>query len=463
MGTLTQDPPTQLCMWQSRVFITLFIGFAVSNSDFSIFWWPFWSCFVFLCSSNCAFSFTLQFNFGPMPPDIGTELVSLGQPWRYTWPWELLRYLGLPSRFFSFCNAMGDPHPPICIVNRFRRSKPSLAQVTPPSASDGTSPKSAREHATRYVMGSTSPRDSSWSLTTSIPIFGAISDFSEVPAGTGPKVHPRWSHHGDYEFWDPLGERFRTPHAFGYSVPGRSRYAISLSSLHDPPTLIDDHTRWPAPTSKRMSRASLEPHLPVDISGLQVISLVQPLVKCTWCPDTPVQHAHPGEMMSAGLGTSLHSAWLDAKRDLDQTWLKLLQVMCDSGVLTQSTGGFSHAQAHQLRVISTVALSTLQSIFRIWQRWLDLVSTLDACPSLPTTFLRENWLAEHAPAPLQGATAYFKDLSWMANHAPLPDLMAGWQSSACKAYWLYSPITVNRESAPWPLSMVLFYGAPTLV
>ena len=111
MGTSTQNPPTQLCMWQSRVFTTLFIGSAVSNSACSTSWWPFWSCFVFQWSYNWLFSFTWPSNFGPMNPDIGDDFVPLGRPWLYAWHWALLCYFGLPPRIASICTAMGHPEP----------------------------------------------------------------------------------------------------------------------------------------------------------------------------------------------------------------------------------------------------------------------------------------------------------------------------------------------------------------
>lgn len=261
---------------------------------------------------------------------------------------------------------------------------------------------------------------------------------------------------GDYEFWYQPGEHFRMPQPFGTSALGWSRPALFPSRLFDSPDFIEAHNRWPAPTLKRKSRASLEPQPPVSGSGPQVKSLVQPMVQRIRCPDAPVQRALPGELKAAGPGTSMHQAWLDAKSDLEQTWLKLLQVMGDFSGLMQSTSGSHQAQAHQLRVISKFAPSTLQSYFRIWQRWFDFASNLDACPFRPATVLLADFLAEHAHGPLQVATAYFKGLSWMARQAQLPDLMEALQSSVCKAYLQSSTISEKRESAPLPLSFVIF-------
>lgn len=281
-------------------------------------------------------------------------------------------------------------------------------------------------------MGRTSPRDSSWCFHISIPCFGATSDFSEVPAESGSNVHPRWSHHGEYELGYQPGKHFCRFHAFGYSVPGRPRFALSLSSLQDSPAFIKDHSSWYSPSWTQMSSASLKPQLPVGASALPVISLVQSLANGTWCPDTPVQWAHPGELQSAGLGTSLYQAWLDDRRDLDPTWLKLLLVMGDSSVLTQSTGAFCHAQVHQLRVFSKVALNISQSIFRIWQHWFEFVSIWYACPSRPSTFLRTKLLAAHAHAPSPRATAYFKGPPGMAKEALRSKLIALFHSLVCR-------------------------------
>ena len=44
----------------------------------------------------------------------------------------------------------------------------------------------------------------------------------------------------------------------------------------------------------------------------------------------------------------------------------------------------------------------------------------------------------------------------MARQAQLPDLMEALQSSVCKAYLQSSTISEKRESAPLPLSFVIF-------
>lgn len=136
--------------------------------------------------------------------------------------------------------------------------------------------------------------------------------------------------------------------------------------------------------------------------------------------------------------------------------------MGEASGLVPSTNESAQAQSHQLRVISKFAPSTLQSYFRIWKRWFDFASNLDASPFQPATVLLADFLAEHAHGPLQVATAYYKGLSWMARHAQLPDLMDALQSPVCKAYLQSSTISEKRESAPLPLSFVIYLESMVL-
>jgi hypothetical protein len=111
---------------------------------------------------------------------------------------------------------------------------------------------------------------------------------------------------------------------------------------------------------------------------------------------------------------------------------------------------------HRLRVISKFAPSTLQSYFRIWKRWNEFARQLAVCPFQPDSAFLADFLAEHAHGPLLVATAYHKGLTWMARHAQLSELFQALQTAVCKAYLQSSVIRERRESAPLPLSFVVF-------
>ena len=166
----------------------------------------------------------------------------------------------------------------------------------------------------------------------------------------------------------------------------------------------------------------------------------------------------------------MQQAWSEAKLALNQQWLELLQEMGLASGLVQSTAMSNHVDDHRLRVISKFAPTTLQSYFRIWKRWHDFARQLAVCPFQPDAAFLADFLAEHAHGPLGVATAYHKGLTWMARHAQLTELFQALQQSVCKAYLHSAVIREKRESAPLPLSFVVFLekmmlsiGQPQLV
>ena len=188
------------------------------------------------------------------------------------------------------------------------------------------------------------------------------------------------------------------------------------------------------------------------------------------CADMPVVRNPLSTQLQQGPVTSMQQAWSEAKLALNQQWLELLQEMGLASGLVQSTAMSNHVDDHRLRVISKFAPTTLQSYFRIWKRWHDFARQLAVCPFQPDAAFLADFLAEHAHGPLGVATAYHKGLTWMARHAQLTELFQALQQSVCKAYLHSAVIREKRESAPLPLSFVVFLekmmlsiGQPQLV
>ena len=222
------------------------------------------------------------------------------------------------------------------------------------------------------------------------------------------------------------------------------------------PGFVNAAALWKPPVTQLKSRASL---LPTPMSCSQTrpkFALPHLPNQRIMCPDVPVVREPLALRQQPGPTSSMQQAWSKAKLDLTHQWLALLTEMGTASGLVRATAQSKHVEDHRSRVIAKFAPSTLQSYFRIWRRWHDFASNLGASPFNPATVLLADFLAEHAHGPLQVATAYFKGLSWMSRQAQLPDLFQALQSMVCKAYLQSSTISEKRESAPLPLSFVLY-------
>ena len=174
------------------------------------------------------------------------------------------------------------------------------------------------------------------------------------------------------------------------------------------------------------------------------------------CTDMPVVRNPLTTRSQQGPFPSMQQAWSEAKLELNRQWLDLLQQMGFASGLVQSTAMSQHVEDHRLRVISKFAPTTLQSYFRIWTRWHDFARQLNVCPFQPDASVLADFLAEHAHGPLGVATAYHKGLTWMSRHAQLAELFQVLQQAVCKAYLHSATIREKRESAPLPLSFVVY-------
>ena len=254
---------------------------------------------------------------------------------------------------------------------------------------------------------------------------------------------------------DPFATAGRRLNSFGTSgdtawqPPQKQTRHFVAPSFHKAVSL------WQPPPAVRKSRASLEFHVqPVAQSH----HLSSPVVLSSriMCPDMPVVRTPLSPPSQQGPSQSMQQAWSAAKQDLNAQWLDLLLDMGSASGLYLSTANSRNMDDHRLRVISKFAPSTLQSYFRIWKRWNEFARQLAVCPFQPDSAFLADFLAEHAHGPLLVATAYHKGLTWMARHAQLSELFQALQTAVCKAYLQSSVIREKRESAPLPLSFVVF-------
>ena len=360
--------------------------------------------------------------------------------------------------FFEFCfGLMVSVDAPICVVKRFRKAD-QQALTTPPCA------ESRFElSAGSFELVSGSVHDTEVASCQDPDEFSLISPIDLFAAQSEPdtQFQNRWTQFGDYDFnyqpggaSDPLATAGRRLTCFGTSGTTAWQPPQKRPKQFDTPVFWNSAQSWQLPPMVRKSRASLELNTHQVAQSHRISS---PMVESlrVMCPDMPVVRTPLSSTSFQGPSNSMQQAWTAAKVELNKQWLDLLQDMGSFSGL-EATVSSKNMDEHRLRVISKFAPSTLQSYFRIWTRWHDFARQLAASPFQPDSAFLADFLAEHAHGPLQVATAYHKGLTWVARHAQLPELFQALQTSVCKAYLQSSIIREKRESAPLPLSFVVF-------
>ena len=354
---------------------------------------------------------------------------------------------------------MDSSDAPICVVKRFRKHAPAAPQTPQVSADLDSTPGSFELVTGDSGFSATSPglcHDvDAVSQISPIDLFGAESSADD-------HFQPRWTHLGGYDFnyqlggsSDPFATASRRSNIFGASGTAPWLPPQSTPRKFSSPAFHCSTTSWKPPTLALKSRVSLLPAV-VPLSNRRDIAVPTVPMSRMMCADMPVVRTPLAAKNQQGPSQSMQQAWSAAKSALDQQWLDILLGMGSCSGLVTATESSRHVVDHRLRVISKFAPSTMQSYFRIWQRWQDFAKQLGSCPFQPDHVFLADFLAEHAHGPLGVATAYHKGLSWVARHAQLPDLFQALQSSVCKAYLQSSVISEKRESAPLPLSFVVF-------
>lgn len=349
---------------------------------------------------------------------------------------------------------------PVCVVKRFRKHAPAAPHTPPVSAADNDSTAGSFE----LVTGDSGFSAASPGLCRDLDAVSQISpiDLFGAESVADDNFQPRWTHLGGYDFnyqpggsTDPFATASRRSSCFGASGASPWLQPQRTPRKFASPDFDCLATSWKPPKPVLKSRVSLQPAV-VPLPHRRELAMPTVSTSRLMCADMPVVRTPLHDRGQQGPSQSMQQAWSAAKSALDQQWLDVLLAMGSCSGLVTATESSRHVVDHRLRVISKFAPSTLQSYFRIWQRWQDFAKELGACPFQPDHVFLADFLAEHAHGPLGVATAYHKGLSWVARHAQLPDLFQALQSSVCKAHLQSSVISEKRESAPLPLSFVVY-------
>ena len=369
----------------------------------------------------------------------------------------------------DICHTSFMTEGPVCVVKRFRRNPPEpLSGV---QAGQCEPDSSVELSSFQLVDASHSLDQSALEGVVTDDFFGyqsdtdasALEDFDAQSAQDESCFRPRWNSRGEYDFFYQPGGPL--PHVTGLG-PRTADWGLptSRSTLQTQPStrnfgtvpFVNASASWTPPVVRRKYREAVQPPSQPHQSKVLQHGVQQFSSHRQTCPDAAVVRSPLPVVVFNSPVTSMQQAWHSAKRELLQQWLHLLDQMGESSGLVVATSQSAISVEHRQRVVEKFAPSTLQSYFRIWSRWFEFSSTLQTCPFQPPTVLLADFLAEHTHGPLGVATGYHKGLTWMAKHAQLPLLGQALQEAVCKAYLKSSAIGEKRESAPLPLSFVIY-------
>ena len=181
-----------------------------------------------------------------------------------------------------------------------------------------------------------------------------------------------------------------------------------------------------------------------------------PVPKCVTVafPPVPVHSARAHQRACA-----LREALANAKDDQVENWLRLSRKAATHSHLVAGLLRSSSADARLARLVRANAPSTLSAYLRMWSHWEKFTEALGASPFLHPDHVLLDFLALRAKGRLSTAQGWVKSL---AKKLELLELKASSSTSLVTAYTISPETVARRESAPLPLSFVIWLETQVL-
>ena len=156
---------------------------------------------------------------------------------------------------------------------------------------------------------------------------------------------------------------------------------------------------------------------------------------------------------------TVRAAWDAALNAERQRWLDIVEqvaLLLPAGHDVLRIKASDHATMHLLKLISTNAPSTLSSYFSRWELWMQFcnLQSLDAVS--PDMVEVADFIHSHSQGRLGAAILSVKALRFIAKRLELTVLMGRLSSTLVKSFCVSGEIAERRETAPLPLSFVIF-------
>ena len=143
-------------------------------------------------------------------------------------------------------------------------------------------------------------------------------------------------------------------------------------------------------------------------------------------------------------------------------WVRLARLAAAHSSALPEVLKSTKADVHLAKMVDSYAPSTLAAYLSKWRHWVRFASACEANPYNPSIALLLDFLATHSRGQLRTATTWIKSLRFISRKAHLDALRLSLRSELVSAYGRSGSIVERRESAPLPLSFVIFLERRTL-
>ena len=158
----------------------------------------------------------------------------------------------------------------------------------------------------------------------------------------------------------------------------------------------------------------------------------------------------------------MHQAYSLALQMQVTEWVRLARLAASHSSALPEVLKSTKADIHLAKMVDSYAPSTLAAYLSKWRHWVRFASACEANPYNPSIALLLDFLATNSRGQLRTATTWIKSLRFMSRKAHLDALRLSLHSELVSAYGRSGSIVERRESAPLPLSFVIFLERRTL-
>ena len=152
----------------------------------------------------------------------------------------------------------------------------------------------------------------------------------------------------------------------------------------------------------------------------------------------------------------MQEAFLNARNSQLDRWLGIARsARKDSDVVSEllrQPGG----ETHVVRLVVSYAPATLSAYFNCWDQWVSFCAVVSESPFSPSLRVLLDFLQVHARGTSQSAVGWIKGLRFVARRLEVLSLASALATSAVSSYARAAVATQRRETAPLPLSFVIW-------
>ncbi|CAE7272780.1 unnamed protein product [Symbiodinium sp. CCMP2592] len=164
-------------------------------------------------------------------------------------------------------------------------------------------------------------------------------------------------------------------------------------------------------------------------------------------PAHPYKPAAPGTMLSA---------WQNAKNEQLKVWLALAATAAAASAMVSELLQSPNSSVLLVRLVQGNAPSTLTNYFGRWKHWVEFCQVQSADEWAPKVAFLCDFLITHCKGLLGSAIAWLKAFRFVTTRLEVESFKLALQSEAVRAFGKSVNVVQRRETAPFPLSFVIW-------